>query len=142
MIELDGGGHADRQDYDAQRTRVLEGEGFKVIRFWNREVYTNLEGVLDTIFLPPHPSLREDLSHEGRGEGGALFSYLSPRGRGRPEGAGEGARGAYRLSHRSRILAKKPSERGLEWDFSSRPWNSSRSSFCRLLRFTGVSTWI
>ena len=49
IIELDGGQHAGAGDYDRARTRFLEGEGFRVIRFWNNDVIDNLEGVLETI---------------------------------------------------------------------------------------------
>ena len=31
---------------DSSRTRRLEQEGFRVIRFWNNDVVMNLEGVL------------------------------------------------------------------------------------------------
>jgi very-short-patch-repair endonuclease len=68
VIELDGGQHADQEAYDNHRTLVLEKDGFKVIRFWNNDVLTNLEGVLETILSTPHPPLRGDLSHKGRGE--------------------------------------------------------------------------
>jgi len=68
VIELDGGQHADQQAYDNRRTQALEKDGFKVIRFWNDDVLTNLEGVLETILNTPHPALRADLSHKGRGE--------------------------------------------------------------------------
>ena len=49
IIELDGGQHADRQVYDAERTRVLEACGFHVVRFWNRDVIETLDGVLVAI---------------------------------------------------------------------------------------------
>ncbi|WP_431854183.1 endonuclease domain-containing protein, partial [Azospirillum sp.] len=49
VIELDGGQHAERVDYDQRRTRMLEQAGFRVIRFWNNEVNDNLDGVLETI---------------------------------------------------------------------------------------------
>ena len=49
IIELDGGQHALRQHRDEIRTRYLESEGFRVIRFWNNDVNANLEGVLMTI---------------------------------------------------------------------------------------------
>jgi lipoate-protein ligase B/very-short-patch-repair endonuclease len=77
-IELDGGQHADAVEYDEARTRWLNERGTDVLRVWNNEVFTNLEGVLDTIFswieakrqfadseLPPSPrpsvSLRSSL---------------------------------------------------------------------------------
>jgi BirA family biotin operon repressor/biotin-[acetyl-CoA-carboxylase] ligase len=47
-IELDGGQHADSLT-DANRTRVIEAHGYRVIRFWNNEVLGNIEGVLTVI---------------------------------------------------------------------------------------------
>ncbi len=65
-IELDGGQHADRAQYDAERTKSLEKAGFKVLRFWNNEVFGNIEGVVEVIIAaldnqeatpsPPNPS--------------------------------------------------------------------------------------
>jgi very-short-patch-repair endonuclease len=49
VIELDGGQHADQQTYDEIRTQKLQQEGFRVLRFWNNEVFTNIEGVLEVI---------------------------------------------------------------------------------------------
>lgn len=49
IIELDGGQHADRQNYDAERTKFLNECGFKVLRFWNFEVNESLEAIVDTI---------------------------------------------------------------------------------------------
>ena len=46
-IELDGGQHS--PDSDAPRTRILEAFGYRVIRFWNSEVFENTDGVLETI---------------------------------------------------------------------------------------------
>ncbi len=57
VIELDGETHSspDERRHDARRTAFLEREGWTVIRFWNSEVHTNLQGVLETILhrLPP-----------------------------------------------------------------------------------------
>jgi very-short-patch-repair endonuclease len=49
VVELDGSQHADAADYDARRTRFLEAAGFVVLRFWNNDVFSTLEGVLETI---------------------------------------------------------------------------------------------
>ena len=49
ILEIDGGQHAVRQDSDAKRTRWLESEGYRVIRFWNNEALGNLDGVLESI---------------------------------------------------------------------------------------------
>jgi very-short-patch-repair endonuclease len=51
IIELDGGQHANRINYDDQRSLFLEQRGFKVIRFWNNDVIENTVGVLGTIRL-------------------------------------------------------------------------------------------
>jgi very-short-patch-repair endonuclease len=48
-IEIDGGQHAVQSEYDSSRSRWLQLQGFKVLRFWNNEVLVNTESVLDTI---------------------------------------------------------------------------------------------
>jgi very-short-patch-repair endonuclease len=50
-IELDGATHDNPEsfDYDAKRTRVISAYGIKVLRFTNKEVKENLEGVLEEI---------------------------------------------------------------------------------------------
>jgi very-short-patch-repair endonuclease len=48
VIELDGGQHAD-DPADIRRTAWLEGQGWKVIRFWNNDILTNTDGVLQAI---------------------------------------------------------------------------------------------
>jgi len=51
VIELDGGQHfsdpAERAD--AKRSRMIEAQGFQVLRFSNHDVMTNRAGVLETI---------------------------------------------------------------------------------------------
>ena len=48
IIEVDGGQHNanDNVHLDKERTNYLENLGYKVIRFWNNEIYENIEGVL------------------------------------------------------------------------------------------------
>ena len=50
VIELDGERHFSItiDEYEAQRTKYLEEEGLRIIRFENKELYDNLEGVLET----------------------------------------------------------------------------------------------
>jgi very-short-patch-repair endonuclease len=48
VIEVDGGQHADSAP-DARRDRWLRANGFIVLRFWNNDVLSNLEGVLLSI---------------------------------------------------------------------------------------------
>lgn len=49
VIEIDGGQHSDNKNYDWQRTQYLQQQGFQVLRFWNHEVLTQLDDVLDCI---------------------------------------------------------------------------------------------
>jgi len=58
IVELDGGQHAINTKSDATRTAALRARGYRVIRFWNNEVRSNLEGVLhviDSSLKRPHP---------------------------------------------------------------------------------------
>ena len=64
VIELDGGQHAESTD-DLRRDRILQDTGFTVLRFWNNDVLTNTEAVVDVINRallerrnpsPPQPS--------------------------------------------------------------------------------------
>jgi very-short-patch-repair endonuclease len=48
VVEVDGGQHADSVR-DQQRDRWFAANGFRVVRFWNNEVLSNLEGVLTVL---------------------------------------------------------------------------------------------
>ena len=67
VIEVDGGQH--RPELDVERTRVIENEGYRVIRFWNNDLLGNPEGVWTIIDAAlqgghPHPTL----PHRGGGQ--------------------------------------------------------------------------
>jgi very-short-patch-repair endonuclease len=51
VVELDGGQHNEPQKFfnDQKRTGELQKFGYRVIRFWNVDVFENLEGVVDMI---------------------------------------------------------------------------------------------
>jgi hypothetical protein len=49
IIEVDGGQHATTGDYDGRRTHFLERQGYGVLRFWNNDVLSNTDGVLQRI---------------------------------------------------------------------------------------------
>jgi len=64
VVEVDGGQHAVQSGYDAQRTAVLEGYGYRVLRYWNHDVLQHPEAVaadlhryLTRAFAHPRPSL-------------------------------------------------------------------------------------
>ena len=60
-IEVDGDTHDGREAYGAARTKYLESQGYRVLRFTNYDVMTAMEGVLMLIEaavqapLPPLP---------------------------------------------------------------------------------------
>jgi len=49
IIELDGVQHKESRERDQERDRWLEENGFKVLRFWNNELFESLESVLNSI---------------------------------------------------------------------------------------------
>ena len=76
LIELDGGHHSqdDVASKDVARTRWLEKEGYRVVRFWNAELIKNMNGVLDTIYAALYGSPQSE----------ALVLPTPPRPDGRP----------------------------------------------------------
>ena len=61
VVELDGGQHAESSSADAQRDRQLTAAGFRVLRFWNNQVFQETGAVIETIMAViaethPHPS--------------------------------------------------------------------------------------
>ncbi len=50
VIEVDGDSHAEQMEYDTVRTQWLnEQHNYRVLRFTNREVLTNIEAVVEAI---------------------------------------------------------------------------------------------
>lgn len=66
IIELDGGQHGSQTFYDDKRSRFLESEGFKILRFWNNELLENMERVMQRILdtLSPPLSLKGEGTKE------------------------------------------------------------------------------
>ncbi|KQU86899.1 hypothetical protein ASC78_04925 [Variovorax sp. Root318D1] len=61
IVELDGGQHVEAAAYDESRTRFMEAQGFRVLRFWNNEVLAQTDAVRERILQvllegSPHPS--------------------------------------------------------------------------------------
>ena len=57
IVEADGSQHAESKE-DEFRTAWLEGQGFRVIRFWNNDILLNPDGIATAILaaLPPLPN--------------------------------------------------------------------------------------
>jgi very-short-patch-repair endonuclease len=49
-IELDGGQHTEAVDYDARRDAWLSMQEIRVLRFWNNQVLTETEAVMEAIY--------------------------------------------------------------------------------------------
>lgn len=69
VIEVDGGQHNEAAEDDAARTRYLEQQGYRVIRFWNHDVLENIEGVIATVANSLSPWEREGGAQRRKGEG-------------------------------------------------------------------------
>ena len=48
LVEADGGQHSEQEisAYDKRKQQYAEKIGYKVLRFWNNEIDTNIQGVL------------------------------------------------------------------------------------------------
>ena len=69
IIEVDGSHHGDEANAARDRTRWLESEGYRVIRFWNNDIVQNIEGVLEVIYAALYGSRDSEpqpLKHERR----------------------------------------------------------------------------
>lgn len=88
VIELDGGHHADQVQADQRRTEFLTKAGYRVLRFWDNEVLTDTEAVLQKIV--------NELNHPSP----------SPL----PQGAREGMRGSDKGTGRRENTCKVSSE--------------------------------
>jgi len=68
VIEVDGGQHSEQSEHDARRSQFLEAEGYRVLRFWNNEVLSNIDGVMEviqsTVLATPTPTP----PHKGEGK--------------------------------------------------------------------------
>ncbi|MEA2998769.1 MAG: hypothetical protein QOK17_602 [Sphingomonadales bacterium] len=76
IVEADGGQHSPERD--RARSVFLREQGFRILRFWNNDVLTNLDGVLQVILDAlggpkeeenPHPALsrKRERSEEKHG---------------------------------------------------------------------------
>ena len=49
IVEVDGGQHSEQVGSDAERTARLEAQGFRVLRFWNHHVLSEIGAVMESI---------------------------------------------------------------------------------------------
>ncbi|MET0179691.1 MAG: DUF559 domain-containing protein, partial [Novosphingobium sp.] len=79
VVEVDGDTHDADDPHDGVRTRLLKAQGYEVVRFTNRDIMTNMEGVLahlgeliERLRTPPLPTLSP--------EGERALGSFSPSG--------------------------------------------------------------
>jgi very-short-patch-repair endonuclease len=70
IVEIDGSQHIEQEQYDNERTIFFSKLGCNVIRFWNNEINTNIEGVimkieeeLKNITTQSHTTLSHNITH-------------------------------------------------------------------------------
>jgi len=71
IVEADGSQHAESVA-DEKRDAYLSHEGFRVLRFWNNDVLTNLDGVAIAILAALETPLPNPSPARGEGLKGAL----------------------------------------------------------------------
>ena len=67
VVEVDGGQHC-RSVADEKRTKVLEANGYRVLRYWNNDVLSNIDSVLEDILSPITTTPTPNPSPQGGGE--------------------------------------------------------------------------
>jgi very-short-patch-repair endonuclease len=45
IIEVDGAQHADEEEHDESRSEFLRANGYRVLRFWNSEIMSDVDSV-------------------------------------------------------------------------------------------------
>ena len=54
IVEADGGQHGEQESQDEERTRFLEYRGYRVLRFWNHDILTDIDAVMEVIGEAAH----------------------------------------------------------------------------------------
>ncbi|MBI5031063.1 MAG: endonuclease domain-containing protein [Chloroflexi bacterium] len=69
VIELDGDSHAEQEEYDRKRTQEIVEQGYHEMRFNNRDVFKNLDGILEMILLDCESTIHPPLTPPFQGGG-------------------------------------------------------------------------
>ena len=114
VVEVDGAQHGETKGLaaDKRRTRWLQSQGYRVLRFWNHEVLTNIYGVEVAIMLAlglltenstgktNDARIPSPLVGEGQGGGDSRTAKVGvpPTPNPSPQGGGESGRRSRRRS--------------------------------------------
>ncbi len=83
VIEVDGGQHG-RSPADEERTKVLEANGYRVLRYWNNDVLSHIDSVLEDILSAITTTPTPNPSPQGGGEHTECAAILGPAQRDTP----------------------------------------------------------
>ncbi|MCZ2127726.1 MAG: homocysteine S-methyltransferase family protein [Anaerolineales bacterium] len=83
-IELDGSGHLEKKQikHDDERTKTLNAQGIRVLRFWNSDVLNNTENVLNEIWIALEEASANTLTPNPSPVGEGDSDSLLPTGEG------------------------------------------------------------
>jgi very-short-patch-repair endonuclease len=95
IIEVDGSQHGEPEGLvkDAERTAWLKSQGYRVLRVWNNDVFSNLAAVLDSVYAELFGSLSAEsraLIHKRRARTTAAVTPPRRASRADPPPPGEG----------------------------------------------------
>jgi very-short-patch-repair endonuclease len=77
-IEVDGSQHG-RSAADEKRTKVLEANGYRVLRYWNNDVLSNIDSVLEDILSAIMTTPTPAPPHKGEGSTPSTWRlYVEP----------------------------------------------------------------
>jgi hypothetical protein len=79
VIEVDGGSHDDKAEYDARRDAFMRKPGLTTIRLRERDVRLRMTDVMD--FLRGHPALQSPEGYSMTQKGTCLTDYFRKRKR-------------------------------------------------------------
>src|SRR6266446_5465467 len=68
VVEVDGSQHGAMSGADDQRTKTLEAKGYRVLRYWNNDVLSNIDAVLEDILTAITTTPTPSPSPQGGGE--------------------------------------------------------------------------
>ncbi len=73
VVEVDGSQHGLQIATDDARTKILQANGYRVLRYWNNDIFKNIDSVLEeiqgVITSAPTPNPSPQPPHAARGVG-------------------------------------------------------------------------
>lgn len=55
IIEIDGDSHAETEGYDKKREQYFYSLGYRTVRYTNRDIFNNIEGVFEDLITKINP---------------------------------------------------------------------------------------